>query len=421
MKISKTQIDRAGISMSDDSIPYDETKLKYDIIFDEYRKEHLEPLTQFTISLQKWLLESGRDFYIAQRLKRKPQILRKLKRFSVRLTQLQDIGGCRIIVNSNEEVDNLQKYINNLISESDTFKLIRSTDYREKGRDDSGYRALHLIVLSNGYMLELQIRSSIQHYWSESIERTSVLYGHRLKEQEGDNIVIGYFKYFSDCLNTIETNKRLASHDEIKLQEMREAAESKILESTNGNKLSGYVNNNIILQMSAHEKNSSNTFNNWILVFDWDDGNFVTWQAVGTKPEDAVKAYRRYEEQFPESENKEVVLIGSQNISTVQHTHSHYFGIDHHTTALEGMEKSIIGLSKRSEIDVGARRILLTLKRRGIWGDKKVELSTLKNHFCNSVLGFDESYEELFKLNVLTGKNPVSLDVKQTNRINDLL
>lgn len=421
MMISKTQIDRSGAFMSDESIEYDETKLKYDLIFDDYRKNHLEPLTKFTISLQKWLLESGSNFYIAQRLKRKPQILRKLKRFSVRLTQLQDIGGCRIIVENNEDVDKLHKHIESIIQNSDKFKLVRTTDYREKGRDDSGYRALHLIILADEYMVELQIRSSIQHYWSESIERTSVLYGHRLKEQEGHRDVINYFKYFSDCLHSIETNKRLAHHEEIKLQELRENAERIILESTSGNRLSGYVNNNIIRQMSEHEKNSNSTFNNWILVFDWDDGNFVTWEAVGTKPEDAVKAYRRYEEQFPESDNKEVVLIGSQNISTVQHTHSHYFGIDHHTTALEGMEKSIIGLSKRSEIDVGARRILLALKRRGMWSDKKVELSTLKNHFCNNVLGFDHSFEELYRLDILTGRDPVSLDVKKTNRINELI
>jgi (p)ppGpp synthase/HD superfamily hydrolase len=62
-----------------------------------------EPLTETTIKLHSRLKDFGTDFYITQRLKRKPQILRKLKRFSVRLLQLQHIGGIRIIFNSFEK------------------------------------------------------------------------------------------------------------------------------------------------------------------------------------------------------------------------------------------------------------------------------------------------------------------------------
>ncbi len=183
---SKTKIDKAGRYLSDASREYDEEMLELEDVFDEYRKEHLEPLTKLTLELQGWLQERGGDYYIAQRLKRKPQILRKLNRFSVRLTQLQDIGGCRIIVADNIEVNRLFDYISGKLNDSRFAKVIRVTDYREAGRDDTGYRALHIILEASGRMLELQLRSKIQHYWSESIERTSVIYGHRLKEKEGD-------------------------------------------------------------------------------------------------------------------------------------------------------------------------------------------------------------------------------------------
>ncbi|WP_149142391.1 RelA/SpoT domain-containing protein [Gemmobacter caeruleus] len=189
---SKSKLDRAGRYLSDSSKDYDEEMLELEMLFDEYRKEHLEPLTRLTLELQQWLHSHSTEYYIAQRLKRKPQILRKLKIFSVRLTQLQDIGGCRIIVSNNNDVNELFRYISEKLNESTFVKILRVTDYREKGRDDTGYRALHIILEVSGRMLELQLRSRIQHYWSESIERTSVIYGHRLKEKEGDPLIIEY-------------------------------------------------------------------------------------------------------------------------------------------------------------------------------------------------------------------------------------
>lgn len=348
--------------------------LELECIFDDYRKGHLEPLTQLTLKLQSLLEEHTEDYYIAQRLKRKPQILRKLTRFSVRLSQLQDIGGSRIIVNSNNDVDKFFIFLKQKLIETKFAKILRTTDYREKGRDDTGYRAFHVILEIYKMMLELQLRSRIQHYWSESIERTSVIYGYRLKEKDGHDDVLEYFKFFSDALHEIETRKNLSPREEIKLQESREKAENIIYNSTYSGALSGHVNQNVIKTMSEIEKNHPGNFNNWIFVFDWIDGNFLTWHMVSREADIAVKEYLNYESLYKETDKKEVVMIGTSSIATVQHTHSHYFGIEHHNNALESMEKSIIGLTRRSKIDIGARRILMTLRNRTFWGEKKVSL-----------------------------------------------
>ena len=98
MKITKSKIDKAGVALSKGEFRSEEDLIELENIFDEYRKSHLQPLSETTIELQNWLNSYGASYYIAQRLKRKPQIIRKLNRLSVRLTQLQDIGGCRIIV-----------------------------------------------------------------------------------------------------------------------------------------------------------------------------------------------------------------------------------------------------------------------------------------------------------------------------------
>ncbi len=416
--ISKSKVDRAGQILSDTEREYDEASLDAEYILDEYRKAHLEPLTRITLELQTWLQSFEKKYFIAQRLKRKPQILRKLRRLSVRLTQLQDIGGCRIIVDSNNDVDELLRFITERIARSGFAKIIRSTDYRELGRDDSGYRAFHLILEVSGAKIELQLRSRIQHYWSESIERTSVIYGKRLKEQEGDPVVIEYFKRFSNALHAIEVQHAMSRDAEIDLQSRRELAEAIISEAASIRSLSGHVNSDIVRTMAEREGQNKGSLNNWILVFDWNDGNFVLWDVVGRSADEAISAYTRYEAEFPEEEKYEVVMIGTSDIATVPQTHSHYFGIEHHNEALEGMDASIVGLSKRAELDVGARRILFTLKRRKYWGKNTITLATLRNHFCQNIATFDSSLSELKKLGLVVGHDPISLDIKRSKEIN---
>ncbi len=415
---SKSQIDKSGRVLSDTTRVYDETSLEMEYVFDDYRQLHLEPLTSFTLEIQQWLQTYGRTYYIAQRLKRRPQILRKLRRLSVRLSQLQDIGGCRVIVENNSDVDATIAFIKAKIESSRVAELIRETDYRELGRDDTGYRAYHMILEVNGCSIELQIRSKIQHYWSESIERTSVIYGHRLKEKEGDESVIRYFKLFSNALHSIESNQKFSQELEIRLQEARVAAEKIIGKHSDERALGGHVNYDIVKTMASTEGNSVGQLNNWILVFDWTDGNFVLWDVVSRNAKEAVDAYSRYERDFPEEEKYEVVLIGTSDIETVPHTHSHYFGIEHHSVALEGMESSIIGLAKRNELDIGARRILFTLKRRKYWGKNTINVSTLRNHFCQNIASFDSSLADLKSKGLISGHDPISLDIKKANEIN---
>lgn len=165
-KNSNTKIDQAGRILSETNRIYDEKALELDYVFSDFRKAHLSPLTSLTLELQGWLQAYGEGYYIAQRLKRQPQILRKLRRFSVRLTQLQDIGGCRIIVDDNSMVDGLSAYLDRKFKQVSSFNVLRRTDYRELGRDDTGYRALHFILERDGLKFELQVRSKIQHYWA---------------------------------------------------------------------------------------------------------------------------------------------------------------------------------------------------------------------------------------------------------------
>lgn len=420
MKLTKTKIDRAGVALSKGEFRSEEELLELEGVFDEYRKSHLQPLSETTIELQNWLNAYGGSYYIAQRLKRKPQIIRKLNRLSVRLTQLQDIGGCRIIVEKNQDVEKLRKFIEEKISTQSNFKLNRSTDYREKGRDDTGYRSLHLMLEKNGIKLELQIRSRIQHYWAESIERTSVIYGYHLKEKEGDQAVIGYFKQLSDIFYEIEAGREPHAQEKLELDQLRAKSEA-IIESSDKNKVfNSYVNEDIIKTLSEKEARNKNGLNNWIIVFDWNSGAFVSWDIINRNPDDAIAAYVQYENMFPASAGYEVVMIGSSDVATVRQTHSHYFGIESYDNILESLDQSIVGFSKRMDIDVGARQILIALHRKRHWGNNRVPADILKNHHCGKMMTFDSSLRVLQEKELITSKSPndqISLNIKKKAEI----
>lgn len=422
MALSKSRIDKAGRSLANPGeLTIESMELEED--FDEYRISHLEPLSLTTLELQNWLHGYGSSYYIAQRVKRKPQIVRKLRRLSVRLTQLQDIGGCRIIVENNENVDQLIPFIRDNVTKIGGFSLRRVTDYREKGRDQTGYRSAHLLLERDGRSLELQIRSRIQHYWAESIERTSVIYGRHLKEQEGDPAVIDYFRQLSDVFYEIESSRNPNVQSKVALDRKREQAQRIIYESDKNRIFDSSVNEDIVLTL-ANMQGGDNDLTNWIMVFNWNTGDFVTWDVVGREAESAKAKYTQYESQFSSEAGFEVVMIGSSDIATIRQTHSHYFGIEKFDTILESLDQSIVGFKTRMDIDVGARQILALLVRKKYWGRKGATIDTLKNHFAKGVNTFESSLSTLRERELVTMSDfqaPVSLNIKKKSEIESYL
>ena len=84
--------------------------------------------------------------------RRSTPVVAKLKRQKTRLSTMQDIAGCRIvvpgIVQQDEAVGKIQE----------AFDILRTDDLREEPH--SGYRAVHVIVtVPKGHRVEIQIRT----------------------------------------------------------------------------------------------------------------------------------------------------------------------------------------------------------------------------------------------------------------------
>src|SRR5205814_6139582 len=90
-------------------------------------------------------------------------ISEKLLRESIRLTQVQDIAGCRLIVPEMADQDRLVASLKTL------FESASVVDRRE--HPSHGYRAVHVVVKKSNKLVEIQVRTSLQHLWAELSEK----------------------------------------------------------------------------------------------------------------------------------------------------------------------------------------------------------------------------------------------------------
>src|SRR5262245_33479066 len=109
MTPSRSQIDKAGRLLrdwwrtpadSEEEKQFDEDQIGDEaLLVAEYRSGFQAQLKNVTVGLRQFVARESSEVIVGQRLKRSPQILNKLDRLgSMRLTQMEDIAGCRAIL-----------------------------------------------------------------------------------------------------------------------------------------------------------------------------------------------------------------------------------------------------------------------------------------------------------------------------------
>ncbi len=97
-----------------------------------------------------------------QRLKRTPTIIDKLRRRpTMKLSSMQDIGGCRAVFSKQSEVARvLARFTYNSLKRNEIEDTVR--DYVTNPRS-SGYRGVHVWTRYDGRRIEVQLRTEMQH------------------------------------------------------------------------------------------------------------------------------------------------------------------------------------------------------------------------------------------------------------------
>lgn len=183
---SRSRVDRAGGVLKDESAAGAE-RAKARPIFGWWRGRHRVPLAEVCGLVAERSRRVTTDGFLALRLKRLPSVEAKLRRFpTMRLSRMQDLGGCRAVLPSVGEVDALQA----LCREIWPGDRLRENDYLAEPKGD-GYRGIHLVwgyraetpeaAPWDGLRIEIQIRSRLQHAWATAVETVDALRETQLK------------------------------------------------------------------------------------------------------------------------------------------------------------------------------------------------------------------------------------------------
>lgn len=205
VKYSKSEINRAG-KIIVDPLSSDDAKKEALNILNNWRASHAYPLQVIASNLRL----RNSNAIVVQRLKRLESITGKLERFpDMNLYRMQDLGGCRIIVDTIDDVYNvLNKYKKSRIRHI----LKKENDYIENPKD-SGYRSYHMVyqfqsdkkeTYNKNMLIEIQFRTKLQHTWATAVEMMGIYTKSALKASMGDQEILRFFKLVSSVFAKME-------------------------------------------------------------------------------------------------------------------------------------------------------------------------------------------------------------------------
>lgn len=178
-------------------------------VISNWRSSHNFPLNTFQTTLRNKAGKVASGRIVAQRIKRLVSIEKKLRRFSwLKLSEMQDIGGCRAVMGSVKEVKQLvERY-----KTSDLRHIISDSDDYISNPKGSGYRGYHLVYryqsdkkqTYNNLKIEMQIRSPLQHQWATAVETVDAFTGQALKSSIGDKEWRRFFKLMGTVIARTE-------------------------------------------------------------------------------------------------------------------------------------------------------------------------------------------------------------------------
>lgn len=194
---SKGQVDAAGKLLASGAGTPSEIDSALDVL-NNWRAAHSFPLNTIQMGLRLRARNMYEHALVAQRLKRVPSIVQKLRRFSsMNLSRMQDIGGCRAIL---ESVGQVRKLRAGYARSRQQHQFVSEKDYISEPKA-SGYRGIHLVYRYhsdrnpeyNGRSIEIQLRTRLQHAWATAVETVGTFLQQSLKSSEGSEKWLRFF------------------------------------------------------------------------------------------------------------------------------------------------------------------------------------------------------------------------------------
>jgi hypothetical protein len=188
LPLSNAEINRAGKLLAEWGPYTDEQREDAFYKVAGFRATHAYPLRIVRTILRQRAISTDLTATVYGRSKRIISIVAKLERNkNMKLTQMQDIGGCRAIVGDIKGVNDL---VSQFRAMSSRLEDIEEYNYLEKPKED-GYRSIHFVVRYRSRhpelehipsrRIEIQIRSRLQHQWATALETIDLFTRQTLK------------------------------------------------------------------------------------------------------------------------------------------------------------------------------------------------------------------------------------------------
>ena len=239
---------------------------------------------------------------------------------------MQDIGGLRAIVSSLTKVNQVvQKYKHSGSFEHD---LISDYDYIQNPKLD-GYRCVHLVYRYknklepsyNGLLVELQVRTKLQHAWATAVETMGTFLKQSLKASQGDIKWLNYFKLVSSAFAHIEKTPLVPGYEnknkDMTFKAVKDAEKSlKVIDMLQGFALATET----IYDRPGKLKKSYH-----LIILDYEEKSIQIKPFARDQLDKASNEYAKWEGKVNSGKPYEVVLVSAGSIDSLRKAYPNYF------------------------------------------------------------------------------------------------
>jgi len=182
--LSKTQVDRLGDRLRKGMT----TEADFHQL-DAYRRSFAEAYEEVVATIRDatQLGPTGRP------AKSTTSIIEKLRRETIRLSQMQDVAGCRLVVPNLVVQDQVVERLKSA--------LPKAVVVDRRKQPSFSYRAVHVIATAGNKPIEIQVRTEFQHLWAQLSEKLSDIRDPAIKYGWGDsdaqNLLSGLSRVFA--------------------------------------------------------------------------------------------------------------------------------------------------------------------------------------------------------------------------------
>lgn len=325
-KYSRSYINRIGDTLLSDSCAPEEYENALQV-FSDWRALHLTPLKTFQTRLRNYVNKVDPKGIVAQRLKRTSTIIDKLKnrQTHMELGRMQDVGGLRAIVNNVQDVRKIE-------SKFDTSHvkhvLRKKYDYITDPKG-SGYRGIHLVYEYNnseapdydGLLIEIQLRSKLQHLWATAVETAGFFFQESLKSSSGDVHRLEFFRLTSALFSHEEQlpaneSLRHLQQKEIVEQFRQYESEHGILSQLNAIQLAQEIKKHTLLKEAIY----------WVIETTLDPPAVRVYPFLDPQRDTANRFYKQMESsKMCQSGKSQVVLVAVDSVKKLEKAYPNYF------------------------------------------------------------------------------------------------